>query len=172
MPYILCDQVCVKCGESNVLFRNRWNKDREKYFLQTSCKKCDSLNTKVHQENNKDKWAAYNHKAYVKKHGPLTRVMNRTEEDRAQRARDKSNRRCNRAKAARFTDELTKFVTAEAHDLRKLRNNMTGFEWHVDHVIPLKGKYVSGLHIWSNLEVIPKVTNLRKGAKIALHENS
>lgn len=113
-----------------------------------------------------------NRRAYLKRVGSLKWILNRTEEDRAQRARDKSNRRCSRAKQARFTDELTEFVTKEAHELRKLRNEVTGIEWHVDHIVPLNGKDICGLHIWSNLQVIPKVLNLRKGAKIALHEKS
>lgn len=95
--------------------------------------------------------------------------MAHTEESRAQWARDKSNRRCTRAKQARFTDEFTSFITSEAHELRKLRNRTTGFEWHVDHMAPLNGKTICGLHIWSNLQVIPKVLNLRKGAKNSVH---
>jgi len=96
--------------------------------------------------------------------------MNHTPESRAQWNRDKSNRRCTRAKQARFDDEFTAFVTKEAHELRKLRNNLFGFEWHVDHVLPLKGDNVCGLHIWSNLAVIPKVENLRKGNKNSIYD--
>lgn len=91
--------------------------------------------------------------------------MNHTVESRAQWARDKANRRCGRAKQARFSDELTQLVTTEAHDLRKRRNLLTSVEWHVDHILPLKGKVVSGLHIWSNLQVIPKILNLKKRNK-------
>jgi hypothetical protein len=111
-----------------------------------------------------------NRRAYAKKVGGVKRNMNHTPETRAQWARDKSNRRCGRAKQARFTDELTKLVTIEAHDLRKRRNKTTGIEWHVDHIVPLRGKEVCGLHIWSNLQVIPKLMNLRKGANHTLYE--
>lgn len=106
-----------------------------------------------------------NRRAYLKRQGGvLTRITpsQNTPERIAQRARDKANARATRAKAARFPDELTALVAQEAHILRKLRNEMTGIEWHVDHIIPLKGATVCGLHIWSNLAVIPKILNLRK----------
>ena len=35
----------------------------------------------------------------------------------------------------------------------------------VDHVYPLQGKWVSGLHVHENLQVLPGVENSRKGAR-------
>lgn len=112
-----------------------------------------------------------NRKSYLKKvGGVLSRrsPLIMTDELRKQYYRDKACMRATRAKKARFYDELTSLVVKEAHDLRKLRNKCTGIEWHVDHIEPLKGKDVCGLHIWNNLQVIPKIINLQKGATRAL----
>ncbi|HDU5574529.1 TPA: hypothetical protein RFV54_001062 [Klebsiella aerogenes] len=62
-------------------------------------------------------------------------------------------------------DEWNEFVISEMFDLRDIRSNQTGIKWHVDHIIPLKGKSISGLHVWYNLQLIPATINIRKNNK-------
>lgn len=39
-------------------------------------------------------------------------------------------------------------------------------EWHVDHVYPLQGKWVSGLHVHENLQVLPGLENRKKSRRV------
>jgi 5-methylcytosine-specific restriction endonuclease McrA len=55
------------------------------------------------------------------------------------------------------------WMIEEAYELASLRTKITGFKWHVDHVLPLQGKLVSGLHTPYNLQVIPGRINQSKG---------
>ncbi len=61
-------------------------------------------------------------------------------------------------------DEL--WLMQEVYDLARLRTNFFGFRWDVDHVLPLRGKTVSGLHVLRNLQVIPSVENYKKGNRV------
>ena len=61
-----------------------------------------------------------------------------------------------------WLSEFDKLKIKCLYQLAAMRTRESGYIWHVDHIIPLQGKFVSGLHVPSNLRVIPAVENNRK----------
>jgi hypothetical protein len=61
-----------------------------------------------------------------------------------------------------WLSEFDKLKIECLYQLAAMRTRESGYIWHVDHIIPLQGKFVSGLHVPSNLRVIPAVENNRK----------
>ena len=98
---------------------------------------------------NKEKLAKY-HKKTRQKHSDRVNATN------ARRHAEKLNR------TPIWLTEDDLWLIKEAYHLAKQRTALHGFEWHVDHIIPLKGKIVSGLHVPSNLQVIEGSINIRK----------
>jgi len=54
------------------------------------------------------------------------------------------------------------WLIEQAYEIAAVRTKMFGFSWHVDHVIPMQRKLVTGVHVATNLQVIPGIDNIRK----------
>lgn len=71
-----------------------------------------------------------------------------------------------RAQPAWLSDNDLKKIEAVYEEAARRRVE-TGVVYHVDHIVPLKGKSVCGLHVPWNLQVLTKTENLRKGARLS-----
>lgn len=117
--------------------------------------------TKERAENNKELKAAYDRARYasvredVRERQRFYYDLNKTDFVRKAVARDKRVR-C----ATPPWADPQKIVAM--YRLRDELTDMLGVEHHVDHIIPLRGKSVCGLHVHTNLQVIPAKENLQK----------
>lgn len=75
-----------------------------------------------------------------------------------------------RASKVRATPAWLTFIELaqiqEMYDLSIAVSMQTGIKHHVDHIVPLRGKLVTGLHVPWNLRIIPAHENLKKNNKL------
>lgn len=159
---------CTKCDvvKETTLFSKR---ARSPDGLASWCKQCMTAYKKRWVIDNPDKHRAHALKSYHKDPSK-NRVANREWY--------RNNRGKNRAKTVQYklakinrTPPWADLDAIRAISVECARRRAAGENVVVDHIVPLRGKYVSGLHVHQNLRIIPHDENARKGNKFELdHE--
>lgn len=147
-----------RCKECHRVCKTAWkelNSEREK------------ANMKAWKEANKDKIKAWYeaNKEVCKANNKAWKEANSEQEKANQKAYQKANQdKCNAHSAKRrskklnatptwLTKEHFKQIEAFYTNAKELEQQ-TGVKYHVDHIVPLQGETVSGLHVPWNLQVI------------------
>lgn len=164
------------CAENNPQSYNRFIKDK-RYAdgHQNRCKSCQKKygaarytrnkqrilrQSKSYYSNNlessrkkRSEWRE-NHREYSKEYGKLYRQLNP----------GKELAKCRRYQASKLNAVPPWLTKAQVEELSKVYETCPkGYE--VDHVVPLQGKGVCGLHVPWNLQHLPRAENRRKGNK-------
>lgn len=72
-----------------------------------------------------------------------------------------------RRECRRATPDWANFEKiTEIYDESTQRTKQSGISHHVDHIVPVQGKHVTGLHIHQNMRIIPATDNVKKRARL------
>jgi hypothetical protein len=150
---------CLSCGTFRTW--DMFRKDsRTRTGYRASCKYCASVKLKEDSVQN-----AEASKRYYLKH--RDKVLKKKAEDR--RRRPEVYKVFDAMKKAKRRSAYVRWASPEGvqavYDLAKHMTETTGEVHHVDHVIPIKGKKVTGLHVEGNLRVVTAKENLAKHNK-------
>lgn len=175
---------CSRCKEIKPILEFSKHK-RMKDGLSCCCKICKAIDDKKYYENNSErliantlKWQKDNpEKANIKS---LKWCKDNPEKYKQKSAKwqkenpGKCNANCRKRQSAKIqatppwlTKEDFKQIEAlyiKAKELEKL----DGIKRHVDHIVPLQGKTVCGLHILINLQILTAEENMNKNNKLEI----
>ena len=139
-------------------YQRQWCKaNREK--IRANCKKYRA-NNKIKADSASRLWVEQN-KEHVAKRKKAWRAKNKAHVN----AYNRTRKAMIKNRVPIWMDSELQWLVNEVYLLAQTRTNMTGFKWHVDHIIPLQGRTVCGLHVPENLQVILEQHNLKKSNK-------
>ena len=168
------NKVCTKCAVSKSA--SDFYVDSRRGYLRGKCKECLKQEDKSYRTANPEKkvaqvtrWRDANAgkwKSYIQSY--VEQNKDRIKEYRT--TWNAQNRpRINALMAKRKARELQALPSWADLDaikteyaLAKWCSKVTGIQYEVDHIIPLQGKKVCGLHTANNLQVIPMSDNRKK----------
>jgi hypothetical protein len=175
-------KTCTKCGEAKPLSEYHAN-PRNASGLQSNCKACQRAAAKRWRVTNKQHITQYNSAYRASNREAITAQERQYRTTNKEKLAAKDRRRhLSNPNAALMRKQKRRAVARQAEPLwadaalikllyatRQYLTQETGEVWHVDHVVPLQGRNVCGLHVHNNLRVVPAKVNLAKGNKFSIN---
>lgn len=160
---------CIDCHKADNILRKALKRKIPEFILKEfEYKKQYRLDNnekhkeymKIWHEKNASKQIEYrkayreSNKAYFKQYNELNKHLIS--------ARTRKRQAAKISRTPKWIDKEELWLIENAYELALTRTKLTGLKWHVDHIIPLQGNKVSGLHVFSNIQVILAKDNLAK----------
>jgi hypothetical protein len=142
---------------------NRRVKDRK-------CTECELISKNAHYNKNKEHVSKIQKASYerTKEHHLTQKRVYRQANKGKINALVAARKQHIKQRTPSWVGKEEMWLIKEIYDLASLRTKMTGCQWHVDHIFPLQGRLVSGLHIPENMQVIPAIINIAKKNKFEI----
>tara|TARA_Y100000310_G_scaffold299014_1_gene333466 strand:- start:36 stop:605 length:570 start_codon:yes stop_codon:yes gene_type:complete len=177
---------CTKCGVNKELVEY-YQQSRAADKLYPYCKACAKNNNSEYRKNNSSKIKEYRQKNRIyniekcgewrqnnSKHRSeywenyytenIISIKNAQQEYRKQN-KDKINFK-NSKRRAELLHRIPAYANMEAikkkYRIAQILSSLGDTKYEVDHIIPLRGKTVSGLHVESNLQILSAKNNREK----------
>ena len=152
------------CCKLEKTFEDFYKNKSQKDGYQNNCKKCMNIANNKWQRKNKEKAKEYTEAWRAKNKNKIAEVSKEWRSNNkgcvAAHAAKRRNSKLLRTPKWLTLDQL-KQIELE-YELAAWCSKTMNTKYHVDHIIPLRGKTVSGLHVPWNLQVIPAEENLKK----------
>ena len=164
---------CAECAKEILRRSRRSNPERTKAQARKDAEKARQKPELIAKKRASDaEYRKNNREKFLAGIAAWSKKKPEKEKQYAKKTKEKNRGRVNSDTVARrlakirrtpaWLTEDDKWLLKEAYNLAVLRTKMFGFPWHVDHIIPLQGEMVSGLHVPNNIQVIPWIDNVRK----------